>query len=260
LNYENFGKTETSGVDIDITNRFNMGSYGTLNLGMMNMLALTYRSWDIDENRYRPNTVGLRGVPRWTSVLSASWKKGNLTSTLRVNRSSATALNYDETDEAIWNQAGCKARIKATDDLPCYRLASMRTDLNFLYTGFTNLRLTLNIRNALLDSGPSRPACRLCDPPAFDQGRRRVPVLRAFEPSATQVAVKKGVSSGALFLVLRWNDGSEGRSVISSARASKSPPRWPSPQSCVPIAPTANRRPSPRSSRRRGWPRLPCRR
>ena len=87
-------------------------------------------------------------------MFSALWKKGDYATSLRVNRSSATALNFDETDEATWSAAGCMARIKPTDDLPCYMRASVRADLNLSYTGIKNLRLSLNIRNALLNPAP----------------------------------------------------------------------------------------------------------
>ena len=153
LNYENFGKTETSGVDLDVATRFS-GMYGTLNLGVMTTIALSSRTWDIDANAYRPDTVGLRNKPKYTSVFSALWKKGDYATSLRVNRTSATALNFDETDAATWSVAGCQARIKPTDDLPCFTRASVRTDLNLSYTGIKNLRLSFNIRNALLDPAP----------------------------------------------------------------------------------------------------------
>jgi iron complex outermembrane receptor protein len=153
LNYENFGRTETSGVDIDISGRWNLGAWGSLNASLMNTVSLSYRTWDVDANAYRPNTVGLRDTPRLVSVLSTTWKKGDFATTLRVNRRSEQALNYDETDVGSWGEAGCMARIKPTD-LPCYRRADVRTDLNFVYTGFKDLRLTMNIRNLLLDSAP----------------------------------------------------------------------------------------------------------
>lgn len=154
LNYENFGKSETSGVDVDIATRWNWGSYGTFNLGLMNTYTLSFRTWDVSANKYRPNTVALRSVPRLVSVLSALWKKGDFATSVRVHRSSETALNFDETDVATWNQAGCQTRIKPTGEFPCYRRDDVRTDLNFVYTGFQDLRLSLNIRNALLASGP----------------------------------------------------------------------------------------------------------
>lgn len=155
LGYENFGKTQSSGIDFDTTTRFNMGSYGTLNLGLTNTLSLSRRTWDVDSGTYRPNTVGLRNTPRLVSVFTGSWKKGALTSTMRVTRTSATMLNNSEADEASWGEAGCVARIKPVgDDLQCFRRADVRTDLNFVYSGFKNTRVTLNIRNALLASAP----------------------------------------------------------------------------------------------------------
>lgn len=154
LNYENFGKSETSGVDVDIATRWNWGSYGTFNLGLMNTYTLSFRTWDVSAGKYRPNTVALRGTPRLVSVLSALWKKGDFATSVRVHRSSETALNFDETDVATWSQAGCQARIKPTAEFPCYRRDDVRTDLNFVYTGVKNLRLSLNVRNALLASGP----------------------------------------------------------------------------------------------------------
>lgn len=154
LSYENFGKTETSGIDLDMSTRFNLGSQGTLSLGLVNTFALSSRTWDVDAGKYRPDTVGLRGTPELISVLSAVWKKGAFATSVRVNRSSATALNFDETDKASWSEAACLARIKPSADLPCYRRMSMRTDLNFVYTGFQDLRLSMNVSNALLTSAP----------------------------------------------------------------------------------------------------------
>jgi len=154
LSYENFGKTETSGVDVDMKSRIKFGSFGTLNLGLTNTLALTYRTWDIDANAYRPNTVGLRNTPRLVSVFSASLKSGKWTSTMRVNRTSAMSLNSDETDESTWSEAACQARIKPVGDVPCYRRASLRTDLNFVYDFDKNTRASFFIRNAFLDAAP----------------------------------------------------------------------------------------------------------
>jgi iron complex outermembrane receptor protein len=154
LNYENLGKSESEGVDIDLATRWNLGGWGSLNLGLVNTVALSFRTWDVSGNKYRPNTVGLRDQPRLVSVLSATWKKGDFATTVRVNRRSETALNYNETDVATWNEAGCQTRIKPTGDLPCYRKDDVRTDLNFVYTGFKNTRLTMNIRNLFDTEAP----------------------------------------------------------------------------------------------------------
>ncbi|QYF94243.1 TonB-dependent receptor [Massilia sp. PAMC28688] len=154
LSYENFGKTLTSGIDLDLSGRLNMGANGTLTVGLMSTIALKLQEWDIDAGAFRPNTIGLRGNPKYTNVLSAVWKKGTFATSVRINRTSRTELNFDETDEARWNEAGCIKNVKPTDDLPCYTAASMRTDLNFVYSGFKNTRLTVNVRNALKTSAP----------------------------------------------------------------------------------------------------------
>lgn len=154
LNYENFGKTEVSGVDFTAFSRIDYGSYGTLSLNMTNTLNLTAKLWDPTNQVYRPNLIGNYGNPKLVTDFSASWKKGNLTSTLRVHRFSGTTLNSSETDVNTWNVAGCQARIKPTGDLPCWIRPDVRTDLSFAYTGFKNLRLSMTIRNALLQAAP----------------------------------------------------------------------------------------------------------
>ncbi|MDB5746650.1 MAG: hypothetical protein JWP72_1498 [Massilia sp.] len=154
LAYENLGKSLSEGVDIDLATRWNLGGWGSLNLGLVNTVALSFRTWDVSGNKYRPNTVGLRDQPRLVSVLSGTWKKGDFATTVRVNRRSETALNFNETDVATWNEAGCQTRIKPTADLPCYRKDDVRTDLNFVYTGIKNTRLTMNIRNLFEAEAP----------------------------------------------------------------------------------------------------------
>lgn len=149
LSYENFGKTDSQGVDIDLNGRISAGEYGTVTLGLASTVSLKLRSWDIDANTYRPNTVGNLGVPRVVSVLSAAWRKGPMTAGVRVNYTSAQSLNYDETDEARWGEAGCRKALAALDanDLSCRVASDVRTDLNFAYTGIKNLRLLANINN-----------------------------------------------------------------------------------------------------------------
>jgi iron complex outermembrane receptor protein len=154
LAYENLGKSETEGVDIDIATRWNLGGWGNLNVGLLNTVGLGFRTWDVSGNKYRPNTIGLRDQPRLVSVLSATWRKGDFATTVRVNRRSEQALNFNETDVNTWDEANCQTRIKPTGDLPCYRKADVRTDLNLVYTGFQNLRLTMNIRNLFETEAP----------------------------------------------------------------------------------------------------------
>jgi iron complex outermembrane receptor protein len=153
LQYENFGKTETSGVDIDLKGRVAAGSFGTLNLGVAATYALTYKAWDIDANNWRPNQVGLYQNPRLKAVFSAAWNKGDWSTGVRFNYTSKTALNRDETDVASWGEAACQTRLKP-GNLPCFIDEDLRTDFNLAYTGIKNLRLSLNILNLMGDDRP----------------------------------------------------------------------------------------------------------
>ena len=153
LQYENFGKTETSGVDIDVKGRVASGSFGTLNLGLATTYALTYKPWDIDANTWRPNQVGKYENPRLKAVFSAYWNKGPWTTGLRFNYTSKTSLNYDETDETSWGEAACRQRLNP-GSLPCFIDEDLRTDFSLSYTGIKNLRLSLNINNLMGDERP----------------------------------------------------------------------------------------------------------
>ena len=153
LQYENFGKTETSGVDIDLKGRVAAGAFGTLNLGLAATYALTYKAWDIDANSWRPNQVGMYQNPRLKAVFSAAWNKGDWSTGLRFNYTSKTALNRDETDLASWSEAACQTRLKP-GALPCFIDEDLRTDFNLAYTGIKNLRLSLNILNLMGDERP----------------------------------------------------------------------------------------------------------
>ncbi|MDH0864966.1 TonB-dependent receptor [Mitsuaria sp. GD03876] len=153
LQYENFGKTETSGVDIDLKGRVAAGSFGTLNLGVAATYALTYKAWDIDANTWRPNQVGLYENPRLKAVFSAAWNKGPWTTGLRFNYTSKTQLNKDEADAADWDQVACQTRLKP-GSLPCFIDEDLRTDFSLSYTGFKNVRLSLNILNLMGDERP----------------------------------------------------------------------------------------------------------
>lgn len=146
LNYENFGKTDSQGVDIDLNGRVSAGEYGTVTLGLATTYALKLRSWDIDANAYRPNTIGLLGNPRIVSVFSTAWRNGPLTAGVRINYTSKQALNYDETDVKRWGEEGCRA-VLGDAKFACHVASDVRTDLNFAYTGFKNLRLLANINN-----------------------------------------------------------------------------------------------------------------
>jgi iron complex outermembrane receptor protein len=146
LAYENFGKTETSGVDVSMRGRIAAGDAGVLNLGLDLTYALTMREWDIDAGKFRPNRVGLRNVPRTKAVLSGSWQRGPWTVGARMNFTSGTALNTSEADLASWSPSACATRLKP-GDIACYLSEDMQTTLSLAYSGFKNLRLSAILAN-----------------------------------------------------------------------------------------------------------------
>jgi len=153
LQYENFGKTQTSGVDLDIKGRAASGAFGTLNLGLAATYALSYKAWDVDANQWRPNQVGLFENPRLKAVISAAWNQGPWSTGLRFNYVSKTQLNRSEADAGDWSEENCKLRLQP-GQLPCFVDEDLRTDFSLGYTGIKNLRLSLNILNVLGDERP----------------------------------------------------------------------------------------------------------
>ncbi len=153
LQYENFGKTESSGIDVDLKARFKVSDVGTFTLGWQTTYALKSRGWDIDANEWRPNTVGLRGTPRVRSILATQWARGDWTAGLRFNYTSRTELNGDETTEGTWGESACRASLKP-GSLPCYYGKDIVTSFNMSYSGIKNLRLSMNVGNLFHDEYP----------------------------------------------------------------------------------------------------------
>ncbi len=153
LQYENFGKTESSGIDLDVKGKFSVADLGTFTLGLQTTYALKSRSWDIDADDWRPNTVGLRNTPRTKARLSAQWKRNDWSAGLAFSYTSRMELNNDETDEATWSESACRARLKPGSYV-CYNAPSLYTDFNLSYSGFKNTRVGLNVNNLLHDSAP----------------------------------------------------------------------------------------------------------
>lgn len=153
LQYENFGKTETSGIDLVGRARINGGDAGNFTLGLDATYQLTLKSWDIDAGKFRPNTAGLRDVPRLKAVASLGWSRGPWGAGMRFNYTGRQALNFDETDPSVWGEAACMTRLKP-GDLPCYRSDDLTTTLSLFYSGFKNLTLSAIVGNATGDERP----------------------------------------------------------------------------------------------------------
>ncbi|MCH7344646.1 TonB-dependent receptor [Pelomonas sp. CA6] len=156
LAYENFGKTRTSGIDFDVRGSVGNANFGTLNIGLAATYMLAYKPWDVDLNKWRPNQVGNYQNPRLKAVLSTAWSKGPWATGLRFNYTSKTQLNRDEADLDTQGEAACMTSLalKKVGGLPCFIDSDLRTDFNLAYTGFKNLRLSLNIINLTGEEHP----------------------------------------------------------------------------------------------------------
>ena len=146
LQYENYAKTQVSGLDIDARGRWSAGELGSFNLGVQATINQTYLVWDVASAQYRPNFIGTYGQPRLVGLLSGSWTQGPWTTGLWVNYSSSTGLNGSELDLGTWSESACAARLKA-GDLPCYIKADYVTNASLTYRGFKGLTLSGYITN-----------------------------------------------------------------------------------------------------------------
>lgn len=151
--YENYGKTRVSGVDLEARGRWNFGEQGTLNLGMELNYQFEYQLWDSFENKYTENYVGFRGVPRTRAVAKMSWERGPLVAGLRANFTNSMKLAWGELDTTS-SIDGCAARGVTKDEC---RIASDTTvDLWTRYAFRTGTTVSANVFNLFDRKDPVR--------------------------------------------------------------------------------------------------------
>lgn len=142
--YENVGKTRVSGVDVDVSGNWQLGSWGKLHLGLELNQQLELKGWDAYANDYTENYVGHRGTPRTLAVFKSSWELGKLSTGLRANYTSATTLSWGELDSAN-TLDGCAERGVSAEQC---RIASDTTvDLWLKYTLWKNTSVSANVFN-----------------------------------------------------------------------------------------------------------------
>jgi iron complex outermembrane receptor protein len=107
--YENFGKTKVSGLDIDISGRWRLGLWGTLNTGLEMNRQFEVRRWDAYANGYGANLVAYRDTPRTVAVAKLSWELGAVNAGVRANHTSDTALGWGPLDSSNTLE-GCDER------------------------------------------------------------------------------------------------------------------------------------------------------
>ena len=142
--YENYGKSRVSGLDLDAKGRWNLGDAGTLNLGLELNRQFKYQQWDSFANTYTVNYVGYRGVPRSRAVAKMSWERDALVTGLRANFTSGTKLAWGDLDTTS-SIEGCAGRGVSADEC---RIASDTTvDLWTRYALRPGTYLSANVFN-----------------------------------------------------------------------------------------------------------------
>ncbi|MES2106001.1 MAG: TonB-dependent receptor [Pseudomonadota bacterium] len=177
----NQGATETSGLDIDLKYRSNLGEYGTLTTGLSGTYIFTYKR---AENLGDPeaNVAGANGgisdwatsggdIPRVKARFSANWTKDEHNVYGAVNFVSGISLmrRTDGTDTYPVSYChygkGQPATAYSLGGLPNYStyfqncaVSSWTTvDLGYRYTGIKNLTLGLAIANLFDTKAPYDP-------------------------------------------------------------------------------------------------------
>lgn len=158
--YENYGRSRVSGIDVDVKGRWKLADWGTLSSGLELNHQLKFQLWDSFTNTYTQNYVGYRGTPRTLAVARMSWEKGPVVAGVRARFSSSTKLAWGELDSSN-TVAGCEARGVKKDEC---RIASDTTfDLWTRYAFRQNTSISANVFNVLDRQYPVqlRPGSRL---------------------------------------------------------------------------------------------------
>jgi len=144
----NFGRLQTSGVDVDVRYRTPATALGRFTLGLTGTYVIEYNRTGINTPLF-PTAVGTRGpdgaVSRWRSYATLDWMYGAWGATLANTYQSGYSepCNKDSDGNSL-DASGCDTR----------RVGSYSVwDIQGPYTGQKNLTLSLGIRN-LLDTPP----------------------------------------------------------------------------------------------------------
>jgi iron complex outermembrane recepter protein len=142
--YENYGKSRVSGLDLDAKGRWNLGEWGTFNLGLELNRQFKYQNWDSFTNAYTENYVGYRGIPRTRAIAKMSWEKGPFITGLRANYTDSTKLAWGALDSTS-SIEGCEDRGVSKEEC---RIASDTTvDLWTRYAFHPGTTVSANVFN-----------------------------------------------------------------------------------------------------------------
>jgi iron complex outermembrane receptor protein len=151
--YENYGKSRVSGVDLDVKGRWNLGEPGTLNLGLELNRQFEYQQWDSFANAYTENYVGYRGTPRTRAVAKMSWERGPLVAGLRANFTGSTKLAWGELDSTSSIEGCAKRGVSAAE---CRIASDTTVDLWTRYGFGSGTTVSANVFNLFDRKNPAK--------------------------------------------------------------------------------------------------------
>lgn len=162
LAYENMGRTQTSGIDIDARARMKLEN-ADLTLQFMATRLIKYLNWDVDAQAWEPNYAGTYGQPKWVRNIAASYRTPSWTFGGRISYTGSTSINglpYGS-DLANWGAdgKGCKTFVAnpnnaAYKDYPCRINSTTTIQLSAAYTAIKNTRISATMFNVLDETSP----------------------------------------------------------------------------------------------------------
>ncbi len=151
--YENYGKTKVSGVDVDVSGKWRLGDWGGVSSGLELNRQFTLKGWDAYAGAYTDNYVGYRGTPKMRAVAKFSWERGAFNAGVRGNYTSDTALGWGTLDSAN-TVAGCAAR--GVEAQQCRIASDVTFDLWGKYKFGNGTSLSANLFNAFDRAAPAQ--------------------------------------------------------------------------------------------------------
>lgn len=148
--YMNRGRTLIDGFDIDAHARFNLDSFGKLNLGTTATIMNRYAYNGDDGGGFTQNYIGYYGNPKLRASFHANWAYQSVVTSLFVNYTGSSRWAYDKNDEANNNPSTCTAADVALPANLCGGVPAHYTvSLGVNWTPIKDMRVGINVKNLL---------------------------------------------------------------------------------------------------------------
>ncbi len=155
--YGNVGYTANEGVDYAINWTVGLGEYGELETNLSATYLLNNEeNWDPlwqpafeGQEQHSHNTLdGYRGNPKWRGLGTISWFKEDWTSTITYHyRGKYDVASNNKNVFCDYENPGTNPSNPDQGYKSCYISAYSTFDMNVRYTGFENIKLTVNVLN-----------------------------------------------------------------------------------------------------------------